>query len=139
MEGVNQEDIEQYSFVFFSVYKWAAPLIEINKDGITKRREIKEKEEEERDQTKADHEEWLKTRKAARDEAQKEFHKKQLEAKEEPDGEDDDEGKPADEKPVFNEEEFFRKYDEEYPKVVIPAEVVEDAYNNYEVGKEDDE
>ena len=42
------------------------------------------------------------------------------------------------EKPVFNEEEWFRIYDTENPEVIIPPEVIDDIDNDYELGKGDE-
>ena len=44
------EDMEQYSWYLSKLYKWMTTMIEHRKEDIMKRREIKEKEREEREQ-----------------------------------------------------------------------------------------
>lgn len=148
MKDVSVEDIEQYSFVQAKLYKWMTTLIEMRKDDINKRREIKEKEREEREQALEDHKEWKTKRDAAMQEAKTEFETKQAEEEANKDsarheskaeGEGEAEHKEPEEKPVFDAEEFFRNYDQENPEVVIPPEVVDDIDNDYEIGKADEE
>ena len=40
---------------------------------------------------------------------------------------------------MFNEEEFYKHYDEENPEVVIPPDVIDDIDNDYDIAKEGDE
>lgn len=145
MDGISIEDIEQYSYVLSRLYKWLTTLIEMRKEDITKRKETKEKEREERDQALEDHKEWASKRKTAMEEARTEFVTKQAEeeanktqeaADDKDDGEGDNEKKEPEEKPVFNEEEFYRNYDQENIEPTIPPEIVEDIDNDFEVGKE---
>lgn len=138
IDGVNVEDIEQYSFVLSRLYKWMTTNIEMRKEDIQKRREIKEKEREEREQAIADHKEWEENRNKAMEEARTEFEAKQAEedAKtiEDPEDDKDENGedKPQ-ERPKFDKEEFYRNYDAENPPTVIPEPVVDDIDNDYEI------
>ena len=108
------------------------------------RREIKEKEREERDQAIEDHKEWTKKREDAMKESKAEFEAKQAEEaarlenarKAGADGEGEEENVPE-ETPVFNEEEWFRIYDSETPEVIIPPEVIDDIDNDF--GTDNDE
>lgn len=144
IEGINIEDIENYSFVLSRLYKWLTNYIEMRKEDINKRREMKEKEREERDQAREDHKEWKVKREAAMEDARTEFETKQAEEEaaklqeEQPEGEDDGDKQPV-EKPQFDEEEFYRNYDVENPEIFIPAEVVDDIDNDYEIPKDGDE
>ena len=64
-EEITMEDMEQYSWYLSKLYKWMTTMIEHRKEDIMKRREIKEKEREEREQALNDHKE----REAKREEA----------------------------------------------------------------------
>jgi hypothetical protein len=145
IEGINVEDIEQYSYVLSRLYKWMTTIIEMRKEDIQKRREIKEKEREEREQAIVDHKEWKENRQRAMEETQAEFEAKQFEeeasrTQETPDGEEakDENGeeKLPEEKPKFNEEEYFRNYDVENPPVVIPDEIIDAIDNDFEIANE---
>lgn len=148
IEGINIEDIEQYSYILSRLFKWMTTSIEMRKDDIMKRREIKEKEKEEREQAINDYKEWEENRTKAMEEAKVAFEEKLAEDEanktQEVDEENKEEGqdgteKEPEEKPVFNEKEFFEKYDEETPEVVIPPEVVDDIDNDFEIVKEEAE
>lgn len=150
IDGINIEDIEQYSFPLSRLFKWLTTKIEMRKDDIIRRKEIKEKEREERDQALEDHKEWKSKREAAMEDAKVEFEAKlaeeeaakqqQEEGADEPKPEGEQEQEPEEkEKPVFNEEEFYKHYDEENPEVVIPPDVIDDIDNDYDIAKEGDE
>ena len=142
IKDLTTEDIEQYSFVQSKLHRWMTTLIEMRKEDIHKRKEIKEKEREERDQAIEDHKEWKRKREEEMKVAKAEFETKQAEEEarkesarksgNEGEGEQDNEFQ---EKPVFNDEEWFRIYDSENPEVIIPHEVIDDIDNDYEMPK----
>lgn len=146
IDGIGMEDIEGYSYVLSRLYKWMTTYIEMRKEDINRRREIKEKEREERDQAIEDHREWKSKREAAMEDAKNEFETKLAEelaakkaAKDDADkdeGEQDHDGDAAEETPTFDEEEFYRNYDNENAEVIIPPEIVDDVDNDYEFVKE---
>ena len=147
IEGINIEDIEQYSYILSRLFKWVTTSIEMRKEDIMRRREIKEKEREEREQAIADHKEWEENRQKAFDEAKLAFEEKLAEEEanktqenpdEDPENPDDAEKEPE-EKPVFNEEEFYQGYDSENPEIPIPLPIIDDIDNDYEVVKESEE
>jgi len=148
IEGINIDDIEPYSYILSRLYKWVTNLIEMRKEDINKRRAIKEKEREVREQALEDHKEWKSKRETAMEDARTEFETKQAEEEAKKAAEEHEEGREEgqdggieeqEEKPVFNEEEFYRNYDAEFPEVIIPPEVKDDIDNDYEIPKDGDE
>ena len=138
LKELSYEEIEKYSFVQAKLFKWVTSIIEMRKENIIMRRDMKEKEREERDQAIEDHKEWKKKRDEAMKEAKTDFEAKQAEeaariesarkAQAEGEGEQDNEPQEA---PTFNEEEWFRIYDTENPEVVIPPEIIDDVDNDF--------
>jgi hypothetical protein len=50
IEDIEMETVESYSFALAKLYKWLKIALEVRKEDIMRRREIKKKEREEREQ-----------------------------------------------------------------------------------------
>lgn len=139
------EEIEQYSFVLSRLFRWLTTTIEMRKDDINRRKDIKTKEREEREQAQNDHKDWQETREKAMQEAKQAFEDKLAEEEanktQEVDEENKDEEKQTEqqeEKPVFDEKGFYETYDAENSEPKIPDEVVDDIDNDFEVITEEE-
>lgn len=55
IEGYTLEEMEQYSWYLSKLFKWVTTMVEHRKEDILKRREIKEKLKEERQQAETEH------------------------------------------------------------------------------------
>jgi len=144
LDEYNEEDLQKYSILIYYIHKWIKTAIELRKMDIAHRMAKREIQKQEREEAIKKFEE----RKQRRDEAfqaayeaskskwetenptpsETELKQEKFEEKE---GEKKEESKILEF--VFDEEGFYKQWDEENPEVIIPPEIVEELDDDYEI------
>jgi len=157
IEGIIQEDVDNYSTAFGKVFKWLSTAISLRKQDIIRRKALTRKARENREQKQKADEERKVNRENYLNEAQdkfKEDNRDQIEAFEKweeeervkaaqeygeelDDEEEDAENKEPPTMPEFNQLEMEEKFDDEFNEIVIPDEVVDEIDNDWVMESEE--
>jgi len=147
LEGFQQEDVDHYSLAFGYLFKWLNLTITARKGDINLRREAIRQKKEVRAKAEEDHKQWEDERnnqlREAIEEAKKEFDDHMAEEAAAAEGEGEGEGeaeegeKKEPEEFKFDEEAFLENWDKDNPIDPIPAEVIDDLDNDYELPSEE--
>lgn len=142
IEEINEEAIDEYSVTVGKLYRWLMMTIELRIADVRERRAKKtqmkhereeaiERENDRKEKRDIEVQEKLEAAVAAQEEAEAKA------AEAEASGEDEQ----PDEVPSFDQDAFSKqetdKYDEEYPPVEIPDEVIDDIDNDYNIEDEE--
>lgn len=163
IEGIHADDVETYHSGLGKLFKWLKTAIEGRKLDITRRKIVKRKEGEDRQQKIEREEDRKQRREDFITDSKSEWETEQADNLEEykiymdrkrrseagePVSNDEDEDvdedgkpKPAPQKPIFNEVEAFGKFDakEENIIVQIPAEIKQDVDDDWPMSSEEEQ
>ena len=160
IEGIMPEDVDAYNMTLGKLFKWMLLAIQNRKNDVIRRKALKKKAREDREKAiesaeqreqrrvqeleqahekfKEDHREEID---AALRAEQEELNKQNDEYGEENADEEEKDQKPKEKPvmPVFEEEEFLTKWDEENPAIAIPDEVIDDIDNDWLLSEEQED
>ena len=142
LEGVNEEDVDEYSITLGKIYRWLLMALELRIEDVTNRKKQKEKEREYRAdamEREAERVERFGTQLQEEKDAFEAKLEAEREAKEAKEEEEDAPKEDEEPEPEFDEEEFKLKFDEENPPIEEPVEVVDDLDNDFNIEVEDEE
>ena len=123
LEGITQEDVDNYSVGIGKLFKWLQLAIAVRKEDVKYRLSVRRKKEQERNDAKTKEEERV----TARTNYIEEERKKWTEERE---GQEPTEGAEPEE---FNEAAAGEKFDEDNPPGEIPPVVEEEIENDVEI------
>ena len=139
LDAYQPEEVEQYSLALGKLFNWIQEAIGFRIDDVLSRRAGKVQEREVRQEALEREEERQQKRTEALDEAKAiweeaqeaaaEGNQEEEEPAEKVEIDDEGEKKPAE----FDMEDFDAKFDDENPPEAVPAEVVEDIDNDFNV------
>ena len=148
LEIYSEEELNRYNFSLGLIFKWMNLAIQARKKNILKRlyhskilseeRDKKIEEEAAREEDKATklqegRDKWEKDNEEDIDKWQ--VYKDAIDAGEEPSLA---EGEEPPTQPEYNENFFLHSYDEEFPKIAIPDQIVDDIDNDWDISEEKD-
>ena len=137
LDEISDEMVDEYCVPVGRIYRWIIMAVDLRIKDVRQRRAKKAQLRQEREEAiEKEHE-----RVEKRDQEVQEKLEKAIEAQEEAEAKaaekDDDESAEAEEVPSFDQDAFSKqetdKYDEEYPPVEIPEEVIDDIDNDYNI------
>jgi regulator of protease activity HflC (stomatin/prohibitin superfamily) len=155
MEGIDPVEVDEFNLIAGRLFKWLKIAVDNRKADIIRRRAIIHKEREERDSKIKAKQEREAKRQHDLKEAQDKFaeeNKDEIEAynnymkikegggddyNDEEEEEVDDKNKEPPKLPLFNQEEFFAKFDEEFPEIVILPSTDNDIDNDWVLPEEE--
>lgn len=136
-EDDKSEVIEAYSQTVFKLYQWITLALELRCEDVVSRRDKIEEMRHERENCIAQAAERQEKLDGALQEAEEAFNEKAeadaVKNAEDNEAEDDAEAAAEEEKPVFPVDEFMVDFNTNNPPIEIPAEVVEDIDNDYDL------
>lgn len=154
---VNPEDVENYSVAFGRIFKWLQSAISLRKQDIIRRKALTRKAKEQRESSIKAAEERAVNRESYMSDAADKFkednreaieafekwqEEERIKASQEYGEELDDEDEAAENQeppvmPEFNREEMEEKFDDEFPQIEIPQEVVDEVDNDWVLPEEE--
>lgn len=149
--GIEEQEVTEYNMTFGRLFKWLKLAVQSRKHDIVRRMAKIHKERDEREQKIRAKEERANKRQADLDEAKEKFneeHKDEIDAYEawkakqaegddqygeedEDDDEDVKKNKDPPVLPVFDQQEFLTKWDEDTPDIIISQELTNDVDNDW--------
>jgi len=156
---LDSETVENYHPGVAKLYRWLLTAIELRKKDIIRRkahtkkakeeRALRINQRQERDENKqqylADGKEKFQDDHREEIEAYQKWQEEQANKEEGKDGYGDEEAESESQAnqeppvlPVFNEEEYLEKFDEEFPDIFIPDEVIDDIDNDWVFTEEEE-